>query len=97
MKTSNKIDWKGYDRDIFIYMFRYCLSRKSYAVGTAIEIIHANWKVLSDFDKKLIHKEIKEHFQLYSSAEKYDMDKIAWNVILELPIENKGEIFETNL
>ena len=92
MKTSNKIDWKGYDRDIFIYMFRYCLSRKSYAVGTAIEIIHANWKVLSDFDKKLIHKEIKEHFQLYSSAEKYDMDKIAWNVILELPIEDKGEI-----
>ena len=92
MKTSKKIDWKGYDRDVFIYMFRYCLSRRSYAVGTAIEIIQANWDVLSDFDKKLIQKEIKEHFQLYSPAEKYDMDKIAWDVILELPIENKGEI-----
>ena len=92
MKTSNKIDWKGHESDVFIYTFRYCLSRRSYAVGTAIEIIQANWDVLSDFDRKLIQKEIKEHFQLYSPAEKYDMDKIAWNVILELPIENKGEM-----
>ena len=92
MKPSNKIDWKGYDRDIFIYMFRYCLSRKSYVVGTAIEIIQANWNILSDFDRKLIQKEIKEHFQLYSPAEKYDMDRTAWEVILDLQIENKGEI-----
>ena len=92
MKTLNKINWKGYDRDIFIYMFRYCLSRRSYAVGTAVELIQANWDILSDFDKKLIHKEITEHFQLYNPAEKYDMDKLAWEVILELPIENKGEI-----
>ena len=90
MKTSNKINWKGYDRDVLIYMFRYCLSRRSYAVGTAIEIIQLNWNILSDFDKKLIQKEIKEHFELYSPAEKYDMDVTAWNVILELPIENKG-------
>ena len=93
MKPSNKIDWKGYDRDIFIYMFRYCLSRKSYVVGTAIEIIQANWNILSDFDRKLIQKEIKEHFQLYSPAEKYDMDRTAWEVILDLQIENKGEIW----
>ena len=92
MKNSNKVNWKGYERDILIYMFRYCLSRRSYAVGTAIEIIQANWNILSDFDKRLIHKEIKEHFDLYSSDGKYDMDKTAWNVILELPIENKGEI-----
>ena len=91
MKTSNKIDWKGHESDVFIYMFRYCLSRKSYAIGTAIELIQANWGILNIFDKKFIQKEIKEHFQLYSPAEKYDMDKIAWNVILELPIENKGE------
>ena len=92
MKTSNKIDWKGYDRDVLIYTFRYCLSRRSYAVGTAIEIIQSNWNILSEFDKKLIQKEIKEHFQLYNPAEKYDMDRKAWDVILELPIENKGEI-----
>ena len=90
MKNFNKINWKGYDRDVLIYMFRYCLSRRSYAVGTAIEIIQLNWNILSDFDKKLIQKEIKEHFELYSPAEKYDMDVTAWNVILELPIENKG-------
>lgn len=77
---------------LFIYMFRYCLSRRSYAVGTAIEIIQLNWNILSNFDRKLIQKEIKEHFNLYSPAEKYDMDRTAWNVILELPIENKGEI-----
>ena len=87
----SKIDWKGYDRDVFIYMFRYCLSRKSYAVGTATDIIHANWNILSDFDRKLIQKEITEHFGLLSPAEKYDMDKIVWEVLLELPIENTGE------
>ena len=92
MKTSNQINWKGYDRDVLIYMFRYCLTRRSYSVGTAIEIIQSNWNILSDFDRKLIQKEIKEHFQLYSPAEKYDMDKTAWKVLLELPITNKGEI-----
>ena len=90
MKNSNKINWQGYERDVIIYMFSYCLSRRSYAVGTAIEIIQSNWNILSDFDRKLIQKEIKEHFELYSPAEKYDMDVTAWNVILELPIENKG-------
>ena len=89
----SKIDWKGFERDVFIYMFRYCLSRRSYSVGTAVELIQANWNILSDFDRKLIKKEIKEHFDLYSEAEKYDMDRTAWNVILELPIENKGEIW----
>ena len=92
MKTSNKIDWKGYDREVLIYMFRYCLTRRSYAVGTAIEIIKANWNILSDSDRKLIQKEIKEHFELHTPVEKYDMDRKAWNIILELPIENKGEI-----
>ena len=92
MKPSNKINWRGYDRDVLIFMFRYCLSRKSYAVGTAIELIKLNWDVLSDFDKKFIQKEIKEHFDLYSPAEKYDMDRKAWKAVLELPIENKGEI-----
>jgi hypothetical protein len=88
--NKNKLDWKGYEREIFIYMFRYCLSRRSYAVGTAIELIKLNWGVLSEFDKRLIQKEIKEHFELYSPAEKYDMNKKYWDTILELPIENKG-------
>ena len=92
MKNSNKIDWKGYDRDILIYMFRYCISRRSYAVGSAIEIIQSNWNVLNIPDKKLIHKEIKEHFELYSNIDGFDMDKKYWNVLLELPIEDKGEI-----
>lgn len=88
----SKINWKGYERDVFIYMFRYCLTRKSYAVGTAVELIQSNWDNINIPDRKLIQKEIKEHFQLYSPAEKYDMDRTIWNVILELPIEIKGEI-----
>ena len=88
MKKPIKLDWKGYDRDILVYTFRYCLSRRSYAVATAIELIKLNWAVLSEFDKRLIQKEIKEHFELYSPAEKYDMDVTAWNVILGLPIED---------
>ena len=89
---NEKINWQGYERDVIIYMFRYCLTRRSYAVGTAIEILQSNWNNINIPDKKLIQKEIKEHFQLYSPAEKYDMDKTAWNVLLELPIENKGEV-----
>jgi hypothetical protein len=90
--NKNKINWKGYERDVFIYMFRYCLSRRSYVVGTATELIKSNWSVLSVPDKKLIQKEIKEYFELYSNIDGFDMDKKYWNVILELPIENKGEI-----
>ena len=90
MKKSKKINWKGYDRDILIYMFRYCLSRRSYAVGTSIEIIQANWNIISEYDRRLIQKEIKEYFQLYSSDGKYDMDRTFWDTILELPIEDKG-------
>ena len=92
MKNSNKINWKGYERDVFIYTFRYCLTRKSYAVATATELIKANWNIISEFDRKLIQKEIKEYFNLFSPDGKYDMDKIIWNTILELPIEDKGEI-----
>ena len=88
IKNSNKIDWKGYDRDILIYMFRYCLSRRSYAVGTAIEILQSNWNILNIPDRKLIQKEIKEHFELYSNIDGFDMDKKYWNVILELPVED---------
>lgn len=88
MSQMNKINWKGYERDVFIYMFRYCLSRRSYAVSTAIELIRTNWSVLSVSDRKLIQREIKEHFELYSNNEGFDMDKKYWNVILELPIED---------
>ena len=83
---ENKINLLGYERDILIYTFRYCLTRKSYAVSTAIELIIKNWSNLSIFDKKLFQKEIKEHFELYD-YEKYDMDKNAWECILELPLE----------
>ena len=91
MKNSNKIDWKGYERDVFIFMFRYCLSRRSYAVATAIELIQLNWNILSIPDKKLIQKEIKEYFELYNNIDGFDMDKKYWNAILELSIENEGE------
>ena len=65
------------------------------AISMSVGLLYANEKVdsLSIIKiKKLIQKEIKEHFQLYSPAEKYDMHRTIWNVILELPIENKGEI-----
>ena len=83
----NKIDWCNNERECLIYMFRYCLTRRSYAVSTAIQIITKNWQKLSVSDRKLIHKGIVEHFELYNPAEKYDMDEHAWGFILELPIE----------
>lgn len=83
MENKNKINLLGYERDILIYTFRYCLSSRSYAVATMIELLVKNWYNLSLFDRELYQKEIREYFQLSSDSER---DKSYWQIILDLPL-----------
>ena len=78
-------------REVLIYAFRYALGRMSMAVYTMVEVILDCWEDLSQFDKELIVKEIKE-------ADKWDeigmdMDKKMWFRIInryEDEIQNKS-------
>lgn len=84
--ARNDIDFLNYERDVLIYMFRYCLGRKTYAVSTAVEIIWYNWNRLYTRDRALIHKEILEHFQMYE-VKPNDIDYKEWSKILKLSVQ----------
>ena len=82
-------DLKGYERDLLIYAFRYILGRRTYAVSTIIDLLKSNWDILSEGDKQLYIKEIKEYKELYGERGLGDSCDIkCWNSILEL--EDKG-------
>lgn len=79
--NSNKISFLNYERDVLIYMFRYCVTRQSYAVGTCIEIIESNWNIISIHDRTLIQKEIGEMLEWNKEME------VSWQKILKLPLD----------
>ena len=58
------------DSSILIWAFRYCITRRSYAVGDCVSAILKNWSFINDNDKELIVKEIKES-RMYNSKEDY--------------------------
>ena len=67
-------------RDSLIYIFRYCLLRNTYAVGTAQDIILYNMKEFSEFDLNLYVSEIKEAQEMYTDA--FQIDK-SWQYIVD--------------
>ena len=78
---------KEFDRDIVIYAFRYTLGRHSYAPGLMRDKLDEIWDQISQGDKDLILREIKEHrefmYRLYPDydtkapkMEQYDLQ--AW-------------------
>ena len=78
-------DLKGYERDLLIYAFRYVLGRRTYAVSTVIDLLKSNWDIISEGDKQLYIKEIKEYKELYGERGLGDSCDIkCWNSILEL-------------
>ena len=84
---TNKLDLKGYERDLLIYAFRYTLGRRTYAVGTIVELLKSNWDILSEGDKRLYIKEIKEHKEIYGEKGLGDScDISSWNSVLELEV-----------
>jgi len=81
-----KIEFKnGEERDVLIYAFRYALGRRSYAVSTVIDNILHNWETLSEGDKKLYQREIKEHEEMYGNLGD-EMDKKNWYKIVDKEI-----------
>ena len=52
--------------DQLFWMFRYCLSRKTYASSDGADAIVKNWKLLSKNTKYIIIKEITE--AMYSNG-----------------------------
>jgi len=67
-------------RDMLIYAFRYVLGRQTYAVSTVIDNILNNWDNLSDADKKLYQREIREHKEQWGFS---IIDEPSWNNILK--------------
>ena len=55
-------------RDSIIYIFRYTLTRRSYAVLTGQDIVRYNMKDLSQGDKELFIREITDAEELYSDT-----------------------------
>jgi hypothetical protein len=45
---------------IILYAFRYCLKRRSYAVGDMCDFLRSRWSELEPHTQQLIVKEIKE-------------------------------------
>ena len=67
-------------RDCLIYIFRYCLTRNTYAVGTAQDIILKNINELSEHDLKLYIREINEAHEMYADTS-FGIDK-SWDYII---------------
>jgi len=69
-------------RELLIYAFRYTLGRSTYAPHTIVEILKLRWEVLSDADKRLFQREIREAIEHDNAG--HDCDKKAWQSILDL-------------
>ena len=81
-KLNNKIT---VTEDQLFWMFRYCLSRKTYAVSDGADAIIANWKSLSLNTKKMIKKEINNVYDMLPSP-----DRETWERVLELDYDEKA-------
>ena len=72
--------------DQLFWMFRYCLSRKTYAVSDGADAIIANWKLLSINTKKMIKKEINNVYDMLHSS-----DRETWERVLALDYDEKSK------
>ena len=72
-------------RDILIYAFRYALGRMSYSVSIVRDEIARNWSQLSEGDRKLYHREIRE--AISNNRAGMECDIRTWSTILMLPVD----------
>ena len=80
------INFRGEERDILLYSFRYSLPRMSYCTLTVSQIIINNWSELSKHDRQLYQREIKEAIDSKNIG--MDCDKRNWERILQLRIND---------
>ena len=81
-KLNNKIT---VTEDQLFWMFRYCLSRKTYASSDGADAIVMNWKLLSKKTKAMIVKEITE--AMYSNG----CDQETWRKVILIDLDERVE------
>lgn len=81
MESLNLPEWMIYQS------FRYCLGRKTYAVGNFVDWAIKNWDIIPELTQQLIIREIKEAFGQYERGQYHilgmDMDRQKWQQLLE--------------
>jgi hypothetical protein len=78
--------------DQLFWMFRYCLSRRTYAASDGADAIVTNWKLLSKNTKDLIVKEINEVLTSEFVSDMMDTcDKETWKRVLALDYDEKSK------
>ena len=70
------------DNLILICAFRYALGRMTYVVRVVVDEIHKRWNTLSEGDKELIVKEIREHKARHGKIG-HEMDERDWITIVD--------------
>ncbi len=76
------------DRELFrtllIQSFRYCLGRKTYAVGDCVETLTQYWRELLSFQQKQIQEDITRAILANQAGMQMDVDE--WKKILLLKV-----------
>ena len=81
--------------DQLFWMFRYCITRNTYAALDGVNAIVENWKFLSKHTKNKIVEEINEvldnpsRYTMMSFM--FDSDKEAWQRVLALDQDEKSK------
>lgn len=78
------------DQTILTWAFRYCLGRRSYAVGDCINHLIEHWNDLNKPMQKLICKEIRTAIEQGDAGGKYDIE--GWKRVLRKEEEDEQRI-----
>jgi hypothetical protein len=70
--------------EILIYAMRYAIGRATYAPHVVAHVIAHAWPDLSDTDKFVIQRDIRE--AISRGAAGMDIDVAEWKKVLELPL-----------
>jgi hypothetical protein len=81
-KLNNKIT---VNEDQLFWMFRYCLSRRTYAASDGADAIIANWEFLSKNTKDMIVKEVNQ--AMYRN----ECDQETWRKVILIDLDERVE------
>lgn len=73
---------KQINQDIVFYAFRYCLGRRTGAVGQTVDYLKENWKDLPEYTQNQIQKEIKLAIRQRNAGS--DCDIKQWERLLNI-------------
>lgn len=78
-----QLDFTDVNQDILMFCaFRYALGRRTYVVGTIVDILEANWGHMHSSRREMFKKEIREAMDKDRAGSVWDVQD--WERILEL-------------